>query len=295
MIIHAMNLWPDIITANFWTFTVKHAIQLHNMQPIADCDNKCPYKLFTSETTPHHLPDFCILFGCPVYILEQNLANNNGIPKWKACSYQGIYIGHSDNHASNVMLVWNPLTKLVSPQYHVVLDEEFTMVSPAAQAGRKCLDNAFKERLFTCTWWHTDQFATTTKQNTEHYYFDSDWPPEHPPPRKCIYIDPHFLPTPNPSEQEPASNALNATIGRPSPEGNGAPASQVSVSDVPMFETKGAHSMTSRSPQHLPAAPQESLVPLSQPQQSTLAEPSHSDHLPPNIISQLGFPKLGSP
>jgi len=31
MLLHAMNLWPDIITADFWTFAVKHAIWLHNM------------------------------------------------------------------------------------------------------------------------------------------------------------------------------------------------------------------------------------------------------------------------
>jgi len=142
MLIHAMNLWPDVITADFWTFAVKHAIQLHNMRPIADRNNKCPYELFTSEIPPHYLPDFHV-FGCPVYILEKNLADNNGIPKWKARSYQGVYVSHSDNHASYIVLVWNPLIKLVSPLYHVILDEEFTMVSPAAQADRERLNNAF--------------------------------------------------------------------------------------------------------------------------------------------------------
>jgi len=62
-----------------------------------------------------------------------------------------------------------------------------------------------------------------------------------------------------------------------------------------MLETNGAHSVTSRSHTNLPAASQESLVPLSQLQQSTPAEPRHSDHLPPNIITQLSFPKSGSP
>jgi len=181
MLLHAMNLWPDIITANFWTFTVKHAIRLHNMQPIDDHDNKCPYELFTGDIPPHHLLNFCV-FGCPVYILKKNLADNNGIPKWKACSYQGVYVGHSDVHASNAVLVWNPLTKLVSPQYHVIFNKEFTTVSSAVQANHECLDIAFKELLSTCKWWHMDQFATTTEHDTEHYYFDSDWPPECPPP-----------------------------------------------------------------------------------------------------------------
>jgi len=113
MLLHAMNLWPAIITANFWTFVARHAIKLHNMWPIADHDSKCPYQLFTGEMPPHHLLDFHV-FRCPVYILKKNLADNNGIPKWKACSYHGIYVGHSDSHSHNIMLVWNPLTKLVS-------------------------------------------------------------------------------------------------------------------------------------------------------------------------------------
>jgi len=81
----------------------------------------------------------------------------------------------------------------------------------------------------------------------------------------------------------------------PPSEGTGAPTSQVLISDAPMLETKGVHSMISGSPSTLPAASQESLVPLSQLQQSTPAGSSHSGHLPPNIISQLGFHKFGSP
>jgi len=119
MLLHAMVHWPNVITAKFWTFAIKHAIHLHNLKPIAAWDNKCPYELFTGEEPPHQLTDIHI-FGCPVYILNKNLADNNGIPKWKSCAYSGIYISHSDHHASNVMLVW---TKLVSPQYHVVFDK----------------------------------------------------------------------------------------------------------------------------------------------------------------------------
>jgi len=133
--------------------------------PIAGCNNKCPYELFTGEMPPHHLSDFCV-FGHTVYILEKNLTDSNSIPKWKAQSYCSVYIGHSEHHASNVMVMWNPVTKLVSPQYHVIFNEEFTTVSPAAQANHECLNISFKELLSTCTWWHTDQFATTTEHDT---------------------------------------------------------------------------------------------------------------------------------
>ena len=40
----------------------------------------------------------------------------------------GIYIGRSPAHAGNVALLLNPKTGLVSPQYYVVFDDDFTTV-----------------------------------------------------------------------------------------------------------------------------------------------------------------------
>ena len=40
----------------------------------------------------------------------------------------GIYIGRSSLHASNVGLILNPRTGHVSPQFHVVYDDDFTTV-----------------------------------------------------------------------------------------------------------------------------------------------------------------------
>ena len=50
------------------------------------------------------------------------------IPKWNPRSDAGIYLGHSPEHASNVALVLNLTTGLVSPQYHVVFDDTFSTV-----------------------------------------------------------------------------------------------------------------------------------------------------------------------
>ena len=38
-------------------------------------------------------------------------------------------MGHSPFHAGSVALVFNPTTGHVSPQYHVVFDDEFTTVA----------------------------------------------------------------------------------------------------------------------------------------------------------------------
>ena len=40
----------------------------------------------------------------------------------------GIYLGKYPAHAENVALVLNPKTGLVTPQYHVVFDDDFTTV-----------------------------------------------------------------------------------------------------------------------------------------------------------------------
>ena len=37
-----------------------------------------------------------------------------------------VYLGHSPDHATNALVVLNTRTGLVSPQYHVVFDDDFT-------------------------------------------------------------------------------------------------------------------------------------------------------------------------
>ena len=55
-------------------------------------------------------------------------AGGPGAPKWEPRARLGIYVGHSPIHAGSVALVLNPKTGLVSPQYHVVFDDDFTTV-----------------------------------------------------------------------------------------------------------------------------------------------------------------------
>ena len=68
-------------------------------------------------------------WGCPVYILDAaNQTGGIGTPKWEPRSHSGIYLGHSPCHAGSVALVLNLKTGLVSPQFHLVFDDEFTTV-----------------------------------------------------------------------------------------------------------------------------------------------------------------------
>jgi hypothetical protein len=74
---------------------------------------------------------------CPCYVLDSRLHNAGSIgpPKWELRSNIRAYLRHSLFHAGSIALVYNPSTGHVSPQYHVVFDDDFTMVLPYMEAG----------------------------------------------------------------------------------------------------------------------------------------------------------------
>ena len=65
----------------------------------------------------------------PVYCLDAKLQGGIGeIPKWDPRYRLGKFVGHSPEHASDVALVLNPRTDLVSPQYHVIFYDTFSNI-----------------------------------------------------------------------------------------------------------------------------------------------------------------------
>ena len=65
-------------------------------------------------------------FGCPCYVLNTKSTPTKRLNKWTSKSTKCIYLGKSRSHASNVALVLNLSTDHISPQYHIVFDEQFT-------------------------------------------------------------------------------------------------------------------------------------------------------------------------
>ena len=53
---------------------------------------------------------------------------------WYPRARLGIHLSHSPSHADSVVLVFNLQTGLVSPQYHVVIDDDYSMV-PSLRVG----------------------------------------------------------------------------------------------------------------------------------------------------------------
>jgi hypothetical protein len=43
---------------------------------------------------------------------------------------QEVYVGHLHHYSRSAPMIWDPKTKLVSPQFHVVFDDNFKTVQP---------------------------------------------------------------------------------------------------------------------------------------------------------------------
>ena len=162
ILLHAQSHWPEYITTMLWPFALKAAQDRMN-QLNMDLDGRTPDMKF-SGVAAHtlRLRDFHT-FGCPVYVLDSRLQSSTmGVPKWEPRARLGIYVGRSASHAANVALVLNPKTGLVSPQFHVVFDDDFTTVPHL----RKGTVPPNWEKLVT---------GSREKSTTEHYDLTKTW------------------------------------------------------------------------------------------------------------------------
>lgn len=127
-LIHAQSRWPGAITPNLWPYAMRMANASINNTPNMQHKTKLtPLQIFASTNAYPSKTEFRP-FGCPVYVLEQQLQGGKSriFHKWKNRARRGIYLGRSPSHSRSVALVMNPKTGLVSPQFHVRFDEQFT-------------------------------------------------------------------------------------------------------------------------------------------------------------------------
>ena len=87
------------------------------------------------------------------------------IPTWDSRARQGIFVGFSPDHSTLVPLFLNPHSQHFSPQYHVIFDDDFTMV-PAISS--ESFWNQEFERLFeTSCERYLDPLDTGTLEDLE--------------------------------------------------------------------------------------------------------------------------------
>ena len=122
-LLHARARWPEVIHLALWPYAMRNAALVSNLMPSQD-GGVSPLEIFTgSQVAPNfrHLHTF----GCPVYALNNALQAGRTIPKWQSRARLGVNLGSSPRHGRQTSLVLNPITGLVSPQYHISHDDYF--------------------------------------------------------------------------------------------------------------------------------------------------------------------------
>ena len=132
MLLHAAHRWPKAVNAHLWPYALKHAMNIRNSLPRV-FGKGSPLSTFSRTTVEPNLKNFHP-FGCPVYILEEALQSAGSMfPKWNDRSKVGIFLQHSPHHATDVPLLLNTQTGLVTPQFHCVYDDNFDTVAKDAK------------------------------------------------------------------------------------------------------------------------------------------------------------------
>ena len=127
-LLHAQRRWPEAIGTILWSYAWKDFERRYN-HFFLNTEGLSTTNLYSSTTVRTDMRGIHP-FGYPVFVLSSGLQNAGSmIPKWDPRARVGVYIGHSPCHTGNIALVLNPKTLRVSPQFHIVFDDEFSIVS----------------------------------------------------------------------------------------------------------------------------------------------------------------------
>jgi hypothetical protein len=167
LLLHTMECWSSTVTKEFLPFTIRHACTIHNASVSLDT-GKSPHHMLIGSLAPWWLKDFRV-FGSHVYVLDKWLQDGDSLPKWKARSWLGVYVWLSLVHAGNVPIIYNPLTTHVSPQFHVVFDDQFT---PVVGSTLALSDNFYQSLNGRAKWLYSSKIDATLE---DYYIFDDYW------------------------------------------------------------------------------------------------------------------------
>ena len=101
------------------------------------------------------------VWGCPIYALDPKIADGTKIPQWNTQSRQGIFVGFSRDHASNIPLILNLTSGKISSLFHVVFDNWFaTVAAPVNSLPDSAWDDLFCGNHFQFVFDNDDREAT---------------------------------------------------------------------------------------------------------------------------------------
>ena len=127
MLLHGMKMYPTGVHDLYWPYALKAAERNRNLYKFG-ADGLSPRERLCKTKLKRDIRNEHCLFS-PVFNLQKPLQTNpKGLPKWDPRSTVGIFVGMSPNHANNIALVLDLQSGYVSPQFHLVFDDQFQTV-----------------------------------------------------------------------------------------------------------------------------------------------------------------------
>ena len=126
MFIHVKHRWPEVVQPCLCPLALKQAeFNLNNLR--LSKSGKLRSENFSAM---HNKIDIrhCHTFGFLVCVIDARLQGAGFIPKWDKRVRVGAYVRRSPIHAGNVSLILNLSMGHVSPQFHVLFDENNSTV-----------------------------------------------------------------------------------------------------------------------------------------------------------------------
>ena len=142
MMIHAAIKWPEASDATLWPLAVDYAVYIHNHLP--STSGYAPIEMMSGTKQDNYCLSSCRVWGCPAYVLDPTLQDGKKLPKWQPRARRGRFLGFSTRHASNVGLILNTNTGHISPQVHVVYDDQYQTVYSDSNAVPEVWDDLFQ-------------------------------------------------------------------------------------------------------------------------------------------------------
>jgi hypothetical protein len=101
--VHASLHWTDKGSddISLLSFAVKHSVWIYNRVPNVR-SGLTPLELITREQSDYKDILRSHVWGCPVFVLEAKLQNDQKLPKWNRRARMGQFVGFSEEHSSLV-------------------------------------------------------------------------------------------------------------------------------------------------------------------------------------------------
>ena len=233
MLLHSAIHWPDVADASLWPLAVDHAVRLHNYMP-NPATGISPHDLFSKSRWSQVNFQHFHVWGCPVYVLDKTISDGKKLPRWKPRSTRQVYVGLSDKHAASVPLCLNLQTGAITPQFHVVFDEEFSTISSTPEDLPDFGSPQWNE-LFGSSYY---QYVLDPEDEAEQDLIDLTEATDLPPPRQdavAAALDRHRPPEPLPTMPPP----LSPRITDSTPHQNSPMVPDIPTATTPNFSSQG--------------------------------------------------------